>query len=128
MMELYPETEAVLKALAAEGYRRGVISGTFPSLDACLHALGSGHYFESFTASSVVGAGKPDPRVFAAATGSLGLRAEESIFVDDTRGEADGAREQGFTAFHLDRSRPEADFSSWTLGSLTHLLDYLGIG
>jgi len=128
MMELYPEVDAVLEALAAEGYRLGVISDTFPSLEACLDSLGIGHYFSSFTASSVVGAGKPDPRVFAAATRSLDVSGEESIFVDDTKGEADGAREQGFTAFHLDRNRREPDFKSWTLGNLSHLLDFPGIG
>ena len=32
----------------------------------------------------------------------------------------DGAREQGFTAFHLDRSQNTPDSASWTLGKLNH--------
>ena len=128
MMELYPETRNVLAALKAAGYRLGVISDTFPSLQASLEALGIADYFDSFTASSLVGAGKPDPKIFAAATRSLGVKAHDSIFIDDNRAEADGAREQGFTAFHLDRERQPADFGSWTLGNLEHLLDFLQIG
>lgn len=128
MMELYPETHNVLKALKAEGYKLGVISDTFPSLKASLESLGIACYFDSFTASSLVGAGKPDPKIFEAATRSLEVKAHDSIFVDDNREKADGAREQGFTAFRLDRERQQADFGSWTLGNLGHLLDFLKIG
>jgi putative hydrolase of the HAD superfamily len=128
MMELYPETDKVLKALKVEGYRLGVISDTFPSLKASLEALGIACYFGSFTASSLVGAGKPDPRIFAAATRSLDVKPQDCILVDDHRKEADGAREQGFTAFRPNRERQQADFDSWTLGNLEHLLDFLKIG
>jgi putative hydrolase of the HAD superfamily len=128
MMELYPETHRVLKVLKAEGYKLGVISDTFPSLEASLESLGIGCYFDSFTASSLVGAGKPDPRIFEAATRSLEVVPQGCVFVDDCREEADGAREQGFTAFHLDRERQQADFDLWALGNLEHLLDFLKIG
>jgi putative hydrolase of the HAD superfamily len=125
MMELFPETRRVLEALKDNGYALGVISDTFPSLQASLESLGIARYFDSFTASSIVGAGKPDPRIFAAATQSLGVEARDSVFVDDTKVEADGAREQGFTSFHLVRQREEPDLASWTLGNLEHLLDFL---
>ncbi len=82
-MELYPETHKVLAALKAQGYRLGVISDTFPSLQASLEALGIAGYFDSFTASSLVGAGKPDPKIFAAATRSLDVPAHDSVFIDD---------------------------------------------
>ncbi|MGD2175353.1 MAG: HAD-IA family hydrolase [Candidatus Brocadiaceae bacterium] len=128
MMEPFPETVGVLEALRSGGYRLGVISDTFPSLRLALEAMGIAAYFESFTASAVVGAGKPDPRIFRAATDSLGVRPEESVFVDDTEGEVEGARELGFTAFHLDRTRTEPDFSRWKLGNLRHLIEYLELG
>ena len=128
MMELYSETIEVLEHLKAQGFRLGVISDTFPSLRASLESLGIVSYFESFTASSVVGAGKPDPRIFEAATRSLGVDPQNCVFVDDCIEEADGAREQGFTAFHLDRHCRQADIDTWTLGTLKHLLEFLGIG
>jgi putative hydrolase of the HAD superfamily len=125
MMELFPETVRVLDALRDGGHLLGVISDTFPSLEESLKDLGIAHYFRSFTASSLVGAGKPDPRIFRAATESLGVSPAESVFVDDCKDEADGARVQGFTSFHLDRRLEHPDFARWTLGNLSHLLMFL---
>lgn len=125
MMVPYPETISVLDELKNQGYPMGVISDTFPSLEESLKAMGIAHYFQSFTASSLVGAGKPDPRIFRAATESLGVKAQDSIFVDDYKEEADGARNQGFISFHLVRELTEPDFANWTIGNLMHLLEFL---
>jgi putative hydrolase of the HAD superfamily len=125
MMIPYPETVGVLEALCSRGLRLGVISDTFPSLEASLASMDIAVYFESFTASSVVGAMKPDPRIFEAALSSLGVTAAESVFVDDCLEEADGAREQGFCAFHLDRARPGPCFASWRLSDLDQLVAFL---
>ena len=125
--EPYPETIMVLEALKAQGYRMGVISDTSPSLEESLKRAGIARYFESFTCSALVGAGKPDPRIFNAALESLGVKARDSIFVDDCTVEADGAREQGFTAFNIVRERTEADFANWTIGNLNHLLEFLNM-
>jgi putative hydrolase of the HAD superfamily len=127
MMELFPETVGVLQALKAHGYRLGVISDTFPSLEESLKAMGIARYFGSFTASSLVGVGKPDPKIFRAATRSLGVEPEACVYVDDYKVEADGAREQGFTAFHLDRERAAADFGTWTIADLADVPEFLGV-
>lgn len=127
MMEPFPETVKVLKTLRAQGFRLGVISDTFPSLEESLKAMGIACYFESFTASSLVGFGKPHPEIFRAATQSLAVRPVDSIFVDDCKEEADGGREQGFTAFHMDRERIRPDFRNWTIGNLEHLLEFLKV-
>ncbi len=55
-------------------------------------------------ASSLAGAGKPSPIIFNDALNAVGVTAEESIYVDDYKPEADGAREQGFTSFLIDRT------------------------
>ena len=125
MMEPYEETMQVLAGLRGRGYRLGVISDTFPSLRLTLEMMGIADAFESFTASSLVGACKPDPKIFRAATADLGVGPAESAFVDDTLVEADGARTLGFTAFHLDRTLAAPDFAHWRLGSLWDLLTYL---
>ena len=125
--EPYPETIRVLEALKAQGYRMGVISDTSPSLEESLERAGIAHYFESFTCSALVGAGKPDPRIFNAALESLGVEAGDSVFVDDCKEEADGAREQGFTAFNIVRERTEPDFANWTITDLNQLLDFLNM-
>ena len=81
----------------------GVISDTSPSLEYTLQQLGIAKYFTSFTASSLVGAGKPSPIIFNVALAAQGVTAEESIYVDDYKPEADGASQQGFASFWIDR-------------------------
>ena len=101
----------------------GVISDTSPSLEYTLKKLGISEYFSSFTASSLVGASKPSPIIFNAALDSLGVGAEESIYVDDYPPEADGARALGFTSFLIDRKGEER--GEWVIRSLKELIDFV---
>jgi FMN phosphatase YigB (HAD superfamily) len=101
----------------------GVISDTSPSLEYTLQQLGIAKYFQSFTASSLVGAGKPSPIIYNAALASLGVTAEESIYVDDYPPEADGARDLGFTAFLIDRKGGQD--GEWTIRSLKELISFV---
>lgn len=101
--KLFPETVEVLEYFKSKGYKMGVISDTSPSLEFTLQQLGIAKYFTSFTASSLVGAGKPSPIIFNAALAAQGVTAEESIYVDDYKPEADGASQQGFASFWIDR-------------------------
>ena len=120
---LFPETVEVLEYFAGHGYKMGVISDTSPSLEYTLQQLGVARYFSSFTASSLVGAGKPSPIIYNAALDSLGVTAEESIYVDDYAPEADGARELGFTSFLIDRTGESDD--RWTITSLKDLIRFV---
>ena len=120
---LFPETVEVLEYFYSMGYKMGVISDTSPSLEYTLQQLGIAKYFTSFTASSLVGAGKPSPIIYNAALNTLGVKAEESIYVDDYKPEADGARALGFTAFLIDRKG--SDEGKWTITSLKQLVDFV---
>jgi HAD superfamily hydrolase (TIGR01509 family) len=121
--KLYPETIEVLEYFKSKGFKMGVISDCTPSLEYTLKNCGIHKYFSSFTASSLVGAGKPDPKIFYAALKEQGVSATESLYVDDTKNEADGARELGFTSFWLDRSKVNKD--KWTAHSLYDLVDFV---
>lgn len=101
--KLFPETVEVLEYFKSKGYKMGVISDTSPSLEYTLQQLGIAKYFTSFTASSLVGVGKPSPIIFNAALAAQGVTAEKSIYVDDYKPEADGASQQGFASFWIDR-------------------------
>lgn len=120
---LFPETMEVLEYFYKNGYKIGVISDTSPSLEYTLQQLGIAKYFTSFTASSLVGAGKPNPIIFNAALAAQGVSAQESLYVDDYKAEADGAREQGFTSFLIDRSGNNTD--KWSIQSLKQLIDFV---
>ena len=123
---LFPETIEVLEYFKSRGYRMGVISDTSPSLEFTLQQLDISKYFTSFTASSLVGVGKPNPIIFNAALNAQNVTAAESLYVDDYCIEADGAREQGFTAFLIDRKRINSDRKNheWTITSLIQIIDY----
>jgi HAD superfamily hydrolase (TIGR01509 family) len=101
----------------------GVISDTSPSLQLTLEAVGLAKYFTSFTASSLVGAGKPSPIIFNAALNAQNVTAEESLYVDDYDVEADGAREQGFTSFLIDRDNQHT--GQWVIKSLKEMVDFV---
>ncbi len=120
---LYPETKEVLSYFKSKGYKMGVISDTSPSLEYTLKQLGVAKYFTSFTASSLVGAGKPSPIIFNAALNAQNVTSSESIFVDDTKVEADGARQQGFTSFFIDRSGENV--FPWTISNLKDLISFV---
>ena len=120
---LFPETVEVLEYFYKNGYKMGVISDTSPSLEYTLQQLGIAKYFTSFTASSLVGAGKPSPIIFNAALNAQGVLAQESLYVDDYKPEVDGAREQGFTSFLIDRSGNNTD--KWSIQSLKQLIDFV---
>ena len=121
--KLFPETIEVLEYFKNKGYKMGVISDTSPSLEYTLQQLGIAKYFTSFTASSLVGAGKPSPIIFNAALTAQGVTAEESIYVDDYKPEADGAREQGFTSFWLDRDG--SNDNKWKITNLKQLIEFV---
>lgn len=123
---LFTETVEVLEYFNNHGYKMGVISDTSPSLEYTLQQLDIAKYFTSFTASSLVGAGKPSPIIFNAALNAQGVFAQESIYVDDCKVEADGAREQGFTSFYIDRSGNNVD--KWTINNLRQLIEFVKKG
>ncbi|MGI5893307.1 MAG: HAD family hydrolase [Candidatus Merdivicinus sp.] len=119
----FPETEEVLQYFQSHGYKMGVISDCPPSLEMTLKTCGLHRYFSSFTASSLTGAGKPSSIIFNAALRAQGVTAKESIFVDDTKSEADGAREQGFSSFWLDRT--EKNNGIFIIHNLLDLISYV---
>ncbi len=125
--EPYPETEEVLRYFRKKGYAMGVISDCPPSLEQTLTACGLHDYFTSFTASSLVGAGKPSPIIFQAALTAQNVSVGESLYIDDTRIEANGAREQGFTSFWLDRTGENTgEFIAKDLLELIHFVEEEG--
>lgn len=119
---LYPEVIEVLEYFKGKGYRMGVISDTSPSLELTLEQVGIAAYFASFTASSLVGVMKPDPAIYNAALAAQGVCAGESLYVDDYKPEADGARDLGFTAFHIDRKGESS--GAWTIRSLKEMAEF----
>ena len=120
---LFEETTEVLEYFKVRGYKMGVISDTSPSLQLSLEKLDLGKYFDSYTCSDLAGAMKPDPIIYNSALDSLGVKAGESIYVDDYDVESDGARALGFLSFHIVRNGKKK--SKWDISSLREIIDYI---
>ena len=60
--------------------------------------------------------------MYQTALDALGVRAEESLYVDDYDVEADGARKMGFTAFHICREGEPKE--KWDIASLAEMVAY----
>lgn len=121
-MLLFEESLEVLDFFKQAGLRIGIISDTSPSLQLSLEQMGLGPWIDSYTCADLVGVGKPDPRIYQAALDALGVEAHEALYVDDYDIEADGAREMGFTAFHINRSGDAQGM--WVIKSLREMVDY----
>lgn len=120
----FDEVIEVLEYFHSKGYVMGVISDCPPSLEYSLELIGLSKYFSSFTASAIVGVGKPDPRIYQYALDKEGLKAEDCLYVDDTPNEVDVARNMGMTSFHIDR-KGKYQKTQWTITNLKEIIGYL---
>jgi HAD superfamily hydrolase (TIGR01509 family) len=80
--EIRPGTREALLRLAKK-YRLAVISNADGKIAEVLGRCGIADCFETITDSGIVGKEKPHPEIFQAALKSMGVGAEESLYVGD---------------------------------------------
>ena len=104
--EAYPDAAPVLTQLRERGLRLVVVSNWDCSLPEVLDRLGLLRLVDDVVVSAVVGAAKPDPRIFRAALDAVHCEPGDAVHVGDSA-EADvaGAQAVGIRAVHLDRGR-----------------------
>jgi len=95
----YPDAPAALSTLSRRGYRLAVVSNADGRVRSLLERAGLSPHFELVVDSAEVGFEKPDPRIFLAATGRLGIEPSRCAYVGDIY-EIDfvGARAAGLDA------------------------------
>ena len=103
----YPGIHEVLETLS-KTYRLGVISDTWPSIEQQLEFIGISHFFSIRTFSCNLGVFKPDSRMYMDALGESGVPAEETVFVDDSVRNLEGAAALGIMPI-LIAANPETD-------------------
>ena len=125
---MFPGALDVLRQLRRRGYKLGIITnGSVESQAAKLHESGLARLVDVALISERERIRKPDPRIFDRAAESLGVRAEECVFVGDNP-EADvvGSLSAGMTAIWVEGSLswPEnlTTVPTHTVRSLTELL------
>ena len=92
----YPGVTEVLAALH-KTHRLGVISDTWPSIERQLEYLGVSRYLSFSTFSCHVGVFKPDRRMYLDALEKSGVSARETVFIDDSARNLEGAAALGIT-------------------------------
>jgi putative hydrolase of the HAD superfamily len=102
---VFAEAPGVLAALRAQGLRLAVVSNFDARLGPLLDALGVAPLLDAVVHSSRAGTAKPDPAIFRAALGQLGVVPGDALHVGDAPIEdVQGARGAGMRAVLVDRS------------------------
>ncbi len=124
----FPEVEETLARLKQRGLTLGIVSNWSSRLRGILERIGAHESMDFTVISAVVGARKPDPRIFLPALEASGARPEEAVHVGDTYGEdVVGAEAAGVKGLLVDRNgngarhaRPEITIRT-LLGVLDHV-------
>ena len=103
----YPGIREVLETLG-KTHKLGVISDTWPSIVPQLEYLGVSQYFSFTTFSCSLGTVKPDKRMYLDALGKAGVPAGETVFIDDSVNNLEGAAALGITPI-LIAANPASD-------------------
>jgi len=94
--QCYPDTMRVLRELRCRNVRIAVVSNIGFDIRPIAEGLGFAALVDAWALSCEVGAAKPDPAIFTAACGLLGVAPEETMMVGDTPADA-GAVAAGCT-------------------------------
>lgn len=118
----YTDTKMVVRELSYS-YKLGIISDTWPSIEPQLDALGVNSYFSFRTYSFMIGALKPDKRMYIDALKKSGCEAQETVFIDDSLDNLKGAAAYGITPI-LIAANPASDVDApfFKIHSLTELM------
>ena len=103
----YPGIEDVLGTLS-KTHKIGIISDTWPSIEQQLEYIGAAPYLSFTTFSCFLGTFKPDRRMYLDALNKCGVPAHETVFIDDSVRNLDGAAAMGITPI-LIAANPASD-------------------
>ena len=107
---MVPESVGALRVIAAAGRRVVIVSNSqgwmerhLREMGICQVGPGTGVPVSAIVDSALIGAEKPDPRIFAAALQAAGSRAERAVHVGDSVWfDVEGAVGAGLGAVHFD--------------------------
>lgn len=101
----FPENQAALEAIQALGLPCVILSnGTHSLIDIALRYNDMGHLFDRILSADQVRTFKTAPQVYQLAVDTLGLPAEEILFVSGNSWDACAATWFGYTTFWINRN------------------------
>jgi len=107
-VESIPEMHEVVR-WTAENYKTGLLSNIMPGFisDMLQNGLIPNVQYDVIIDSSVVGAIKPEQRIFEIAQEKAGVNSEEILLIDDSRQNVMAAGQMGWKVMWFDDYRPE---------------------
>lgn len=123
---IFDDALATLCALKGRGYKLGIISNTWPSIERVLRASGLYGLFDAVTFSCHLGVRKPNPQLYVDALSRINLLANQTVLVDDRVMNLDGAAEHGIQGA-LITTRPDYESTTKyiTINKAKDILDVL---
>ena len=105
--ELVEPTATLIEELKEKGYRLIVLSNMSPEYIDFLRELPVFAHFDEQIVSCEVQRVKPEREIYELLFERCGVKADETIFIDDRKENVDAAAELGIVPFHFDRHNPE---------------------
>ncbi len=129
----YDDAATVLGRLSGMGIRVGLVTNGFEKeVQAILDKIDGklkSSLFEIIVGRDTAGAGKPDPRPFIHAAGSLGLRPDEVVYVGDSyKNDYEGSQGAGMKPILILRGRKppsEAPDDITTIQTLDEVMNFI---
>jgi putative hydrolase of the HAD superfamily len=108
------EAKRLIVDARREGIKLAILTNELESLNGAEWIENSPivRLFDALVDATRTGIPKPDPRAYRLALTALGVRAEETIFVDDQSRNVDGCAAVGIRGVHLDITRPGLAFGA----------------
>lgn len=99
-------TVALIEELKEKGYRLIVLSNMAPEYIEYLRRMAVFEHFDAQIISCEVQRVKPEREIYELLFEECGVKADETIFIDDRTENVDAAAELGIVPFHFDRHNP----------------------
>jgi HAD superfamily hydrolase (TIGR01509 family) len=113
-IQFFNGVKETLHMLKSQGFLLGIVTDTRFPVSVKLSWLergGFGNVWDTIISSNELGMRKPDPKIYQAALGQLGLSADQAVFVGHMALELAGAKSAGMTtiAFNFEKAA-QADY------------------
>ena len=123
---VHPEAQALLGELQERGFILGGISDWETTLPELLAELGIAPYFDALAVSEIVGAAKPDPRLFQEALRQAKASPENSLHIGDWfELDVTGAQAAGMSALLFDWAERRPSAGCQRVTTFSQLATYL---
>lgn len=120
-----PDAAAVLAVCAYKGYKNYLLANGQPDIEEQLKALGLRQFFSGVVISGVVGACKPDEKIFRIAERAASFPSLIWMVGDNPIADIEGAKNAGWHTAYIAEPGAKSSGAEVTVSSLSELLKFL---